>query len=204
MSVPAGDPTPAAAVPATSRGRRRREAVLDAAEQLFLEHGFHGTSVDDLGAAAGISGPGLYRHFASKDALLMAVLDRIWGQLRPAIDRAATQPPDEALDTLLDAQLELALGQPSALVLLVRELRHLPEDYRRLADRNHRRYLDAWVDALRRRAPALDDAEARGTVMAVHGLIDSVALNPQARHLPQRRDWLHGLATAVLARATGH
>ncbi|MFA9446856.1 TetR/AcrR family transcriptional regulator [Egicoccus sp. AB-alg6-2] len=188
-------------VPATARGRRRREAVLDAAEQLFFEHGFHGTSVDDIGAAAGISGPGLYRHFPSKDALLMAVLDRIWGQLRPAIDVAAEQEPDLALQTLLDAQLELALGQPSALVLLVRELRHLPEDYRRRAARNHRRYLDAWVDALRRTAPHLHADDARTTVMAVHGLIDSVAINPEARRLPQRRDWLRGLADAVLTRA---
>src|SRR5690606_14463159 len=134
-------PDPATSTaPATARGRRRREELLDAAEQLFLDQGFHGTSVDDLGAAAGISGPGLYRHFASKDAVLMAVLDRIWAQLRPAIDTAADQDPETALATLLDAQLELAMGQPSALVLLVRELRHLDVEYRRLAARNHRRY----------------------------------------------------------------
>lgn len=198
----AGVPSATSAVPATARGRRRREELLDAAEQLFLDQGFHGTSVDDLGAAAGISGPGLYRHFASKDALLMAVLDRIWAQLRPAIDAAAGQAPDAALSTLLEAQLELVMGQPSALVLLVRELRHLDLEYRRLAARNHRRYIDAWVDALRRRAPHLTDEDARSTVLAVHGLIDSVALNPEARHVAQRRDWLRELATAVLDRAT--
>ncbi|MFA9430535.1 TetR/AcrR family transcriptional regulator [Egicoccus sp. AB-alg2] len=194
-------PAPTSGRTSTTRGQRRREAVLDAAEQLFLEHGFHGTSVDDLGAAAGITGPGLYRHFASKDALLMAVLDRIWEQLRPAIDRAAAQPPGEAVRTLLDAQLELALGQPSALVLLVRELRHLPADYRRLAARNHRRYVDAWVDALRRGAPALSDEDARTAVLAVHGLIDSAALNPEAQRVPQRRELLRSLADAVLDRA---
>ncbi|HSK23958.1 MAG TPA: TetR/AcrR family transcriptional regulator [Egicoccus sp.] len=197
----AGAQPATSAAPATARGRRRREELLDAAEQLFLDQGFHGTSVDDLGAAAGISGPGLYRHFASKDALLMAVLDRIWAQLRPAIDTAAGQEPDEALTTLLEAQLELAMGQPSALVLLVRELRHLDLEYRRLAARNHRRYVDAWVDALRRRTPHLTDEDARSTVLAVHGLIDSVAINPEARHVAQRRDWLRELATAVVDRA---
>lgn len=197
----AGSEPVAGAAPATARGRRRREELLDAAEQLFLDQGFHGTSVDDLGAAAGISGPGLYRHFASKDALLMGVLDRIWAQLRPAIDAAAGQEPDDALTTLLDAHLDLAAGQPSALVLLVRELRHLDVDYRRLAARNHGRYVDAWVDALQRRAPRLSDADARSAVLAVHGLIDSVALNPEARRSAQRRDWLRELATAVLDRA---
>jgi AcrR family transcriptional regulator len=162
----------------TSRGRRRREAVLDAAAALFLEHGFHGTSVDDLGAAAGISGPGLYRHFASKDALLMAVLDRIWGQLKPALEQAAGLPPEEALEVLLDAHLELALGQPDAVVLLLRELRHLPDDYRDRSVRNHRRYVDAWAHMVRGLHPGLDLDEARGVALAVHGLIDSATLRP--------------------------
>jgi AcrR family transcriptional regulator len=162
----------------TVRGRRRREAVLDAAAALFLEHGFHGTSVDDLGAAAGISGPGLYRHFASKDALLMAVLDRLWAQLRPALDRVGELPPEDAIDLLLEAHLDLALGHPDAVVLLIRELRHLPDDYRARSRRNHRRYVDAWAAAIQGVHPALDLETARSVTLAVHGLIDSAALRP--------------------------
>lgn len=194
------------AAPSTDRGRRRREAVLDAAEQLFHEHGFHGVSVDDLGAAAGISGPGLYRHFASKDALLMAVLDRIWTRLRPAVERAGSLDPGDALDELLDAQLDLALEQPAALVLLVRELRHLPDDYRSLASRNHRRYVSAWAEAIRGRRPELDDAEARAIALAVHGLVDSATLRAQAmpRGLSREahRRLLDHLARAVLDSAS--
>jgi AcrR family transcriptional regulator len=190
------------AAPTTDRGRRRREAVLDAAEQLFHEHGFHGVSVDDLGAAAGISGPGLYRHFASKDALLMAVLDRIWMRLRPAVEHAGSLDPDQALNELLDAQLDLALEQPAALVLLVRELRHLPDDYRALASRNHRRYVAAWAEAIRGRRPELDDDDARAIALAVHGLVDSATLRAQAmpRGLSREahRRLLEALARAVL------
>jgi AcrR family transcriptional regulator len=162
----------------TVRGQRRREAVLDAAAALFLEHGFHGTSVDDLGAAAGISGPGLYRHFASKDALLMAVLDRLWAQLRPALDRVGELPPEDAIDLLLEAHLDLALGQPDAVVLLIRELRHLPDDYRARSRRNHRRYVDAWASAIHAAHPEIDLETARSVTLAVHGLIDSAALRP--------------------------
>jgi AcrR family transcriptional regulator len=162
----------------TVRGRQRREAVLDAAAALFVEHGFHGTSVDDLGAAAGISGPGLYRHFASKDELLMAVLDRLWGQLKPVLQQVGTLPPEEALDALLDAHLDLALGQPEAVVLLIRELRHLPEDYRDRSRRNHRRYVDAWADAIQATWPGTDRETARSVTLAVHGLIDSATLRP--------------------------
>jgi AcrR family transcriptional regulator len=197
-------PAPAASsVPSTDRGRRRREAVLDAAEQLFHERGFHGVSVDDLGAAAGISGPGLYRHFASKDALLMAVLDRIWTRLRPAVEHAGSLTPERALDELLEAQLDLALEQPAALVLLVRELKHLPDDYRALASRNHRRYVTAWAEAIRGCRPELPDEDARAIALAVHGLVDSATLRSQAmpRGLSREahRELLAHLARAVLS-----
>lgn len=198
----------AAAWPAapTDRGRRRRAAVLDAAVELFLEHGFHGTSVDDVGAAAGISGPGLYRHFASKDALLMAVLDRLWEELRPAIDAAAGRDdPEQAIDVLLDAHLELVTGQPAALVLLIRELRHLPVDYRELAQRNHRRYVDAWARAIVAAHPSMAHARAQAVALAVHGLVDSAALRSQAvpRGLPrsEQRSLLEHLARAALVAA---
>jgi AcrR family transcriptional regulator len=192
-----------AAVPATVRGRRRREAVLDAAEDLFLERGFLGTSMDELGAAAGITGPGLYRHFPSKDALLMAVLDRIWADLKPAIATARGLPPDAAIDRLLAAHLDLAVGQPGALVLLIRELRHLPGDYRARADRNHRRYVDAWVDALIGCAPALSRDQARTVALAVHGLIDAAVLRgqPHGTAAAEHRVLLERLAQGALGAA---
>ena len=187
----------------TRRGRERREAVLDAAAELFLEHGFHGTSVDEIGAAAGITGPGLYRHFASKDAVLMAVLDRLWTQLEPAIVTAAERPAADALDVLIEAHIDLALGQPAAVVLLLRELRHLPADQLAKARRNHRRYVDAWVGPLRALAPDLEPARARATALAVHGLVDSALLTPGVLRVDEHRELLRDLAAAVIARATG-
>lgn len=197
----------APAPPRTDRGRRRREAVLDAAAELFYVHGFHGVSVDDLGHAAGITGPGLYRHFASKDALLMAVLDQVWGALRPALDTASALPASDALEPLLAAHLDLVVGQPTALVLLASELRHLPGDYRDRARRNHRRYLDAWVRAIVARHPSMDDAVARTTALAVHGLLDSAALARRVELAPPdpvvERAQLERLAHAAVAGAAG-
>lgn len=194
--------TPQSTAP-TDRGRRRREAVVDAAAELFLDRGFHGTSVDDVGAAAGISGPGLYRHFRSKDELLMAVLDRLWQHLRPVLDEAAELDPEAAVDRLLDAQLDLAFEQPAAVVLLVRELRHLPEDYLRLARRNHRRYLDAWARALMGMRPELDLDTARSIAAALHGMIDSAALYrrviPGGLSATRQRELLERSSRAMLA-----
>ncbi|MDQ0961610.1 AcrR family transcriptional regulator [Streptomyces sp. B4I13] len=59
----------------------RREQILREAARLFAERGFHGVGVDEIGAAVGISGPGLYRHFPGKDAMLAELLVGISGQL---------------------------------------------------------------------------------------------------------------------------
>ena len=48
----------------------RRSQILDVAARLFAERGFHGVSVGDIGKAVGVSGPALYKHFDSKDAVL--------------------------------------------------------------------------------------------------------------------------------------
>jgi AcrR family transcriptional regulator len=186
---------------ATARGQRRREAILDAAADLFLARGFHGTSIDDVGAAAGISGPGVYRHVVSKDALLMAVLDRLWTEgFRPAVAAAAGRPPRQALDGLIAAHVDLAIGQRAALVLLVTELRHLPEDYRARAARNHRRYDDAWVAPLRALRPDVSDAHARVVARGLHGLIDSAARRPDPVPASVGAPLLRDLAGGVVDR----
>src|SRR5262245_47620779 len=71
---------------APSSGRRRpdperRERILSAAAELTARRGFHTIGMADIGAEAGIVGSGVYRHFASKDAILVALLDRVMGRL---------------------------------------------------------------------------------------------------------------------------
>src|SRR6218665_587741 len=63
--------------PPTTRVRakaERRTALLSQAARLFSDHGFDGVSIEDLGASVGVSGPAVYRHFASKQAVLAALL----------------------------------------------------------------------------------------------------------------------------------
>jgi len=192
-----------AAPAVTDRGRRRRAALLDAAERLFVTQGFHAVSVDDLGAAAGITGPGLYRHFASKDAILMAVLDRVWERLAPVVADAERLAPAPALERLLIAHLDLAMERAAALELLFRELERLPEEYRELARRNHRRYVAAWTTAIAGTRPDLEQDAARMIALAVHGLLDAAALRgevqPSGLATGARRALLEDAARRVLA-----
>ena len=59
----------------------RRQQILDIAAELFAQKGFHGVSIAELGAACGFSGPALYRHFRSKDAVLAEMLVSISDEL---------------------------------------------------------------------------------------------------------------------------
>lgn len=172
---------------------------MDAATALFDRHGYHATSIDDIGAAAGISGPGLYRHFASKDAVLIAVFDRIWARIRASMGRAGDLPPRDALDVLIAGHIELAIDDPAALMLLIREGRHVPTYYARAAERNHRRYVEAWTEPLRGLHPELDAESARARAFAIHGLIDSAALHPRSVPPDRHRELLAQAARAVVA-----
>jgi AcrR family transcriptional regulator len=70
---PMAEPVPAA----TGRGAERRRAIVAAAAELFAQRGYPAVGMDDIGAAAGVTGPAIYRHFDSKAAVLAAVFDGI-------------------------------------------------------------------------------------------------------------------------------
>ncbi len=155
----------------TERGRVRREKIIDAATTLFDHKGFHATSIDEIGVASGITGPGLYRHFSGKDDILLAVFDRIWDLLKSTIDRVQDLEPEEALDELIDTHITLAIDQGAALGLLVRELRHVPDFYQRAAEKNDAQYVDTWAEVIMKLYAALSLDEARMAARALMGLI---------------------------------
>ena len=185
----------------TARGRRRREQIIEVATRLFHAQGFHATSMDEIGTAAGITGPGLYRHFSSKDDILLAVFDRIWDLLRDAIERSDGLEPDAALDVLIDAHTTLALDQGAALMLLVRELRYVPDYYQRAAERNDARYTDAWAEVIIKLHRELSLDEARVVGRGLIGLIGSAARDASTGLVakPDHRQLLRHMCRAALA-----
>ena len=86
---------------------QRRALIVEAAGRLFGERGYDGTRLDDVAAAAGVTKPVLYRHFADKTALYLALLERHRDGPRrasPARSRA-----DGTLEARLRAVLEVWL-----------------------------------------------------------------------------------------------
>jgi AcrR family transcriptional regulator len=94
--------TPLLRAPAHSRhrhgGERTAERILDAAEELFAERGYNGTTLRDVATRVGVRPPSLYNHFTSKDALYAAVLERGLGPLMVLLARSAAAPADEPSD----------------------------------------------------------------------------------------------------------
>ena len=85
---------PGTATASTARGQRTRERLLGATAELVAERGFHAVGIADIGAAAGVTGSAIYRHFPSKQDILVALLDRVVDDLRAGagavVDDAAT------------------------------------------------------------------------------------------------------------------
>ncbi len=72
----------------------RREQILDIAAQVFARHGFHGTSMNDVADAVGVTKPVLYQHFDSKQDLYLALLAEIGHRLLTAISKATASGRD--------------------------------------------------------------------------------------------------------------
>ena len=154
----------------------RREQILRAAAQLFAERGSRAVGVDDVGAAVGVTGPAIYRHFASKDAMLAEMLLRISERLLAgASEQVAAAGPDPAaqLRALVAFQVDFALDNPALITVQDRDLGSLPERDAAQVRRLQRRYVEVWVDVLSRLRPEEGTHASRARAHAVFGLVNS-------------------------------
>lgn len=154
---------------------QRRQQLLEAGARLIADRGFLGMRLDDLGAAAGISGPAVYRHFPNKEALLVELLVGISQRLLDGGKAvvAGADGPAAALDALIDFHLDFALGEPELIRIQDRDLDNLPETARRQVRRTQRQYVEVWVAVLCELHPELPEATARVQAHATFGLINS-------------------------------
>ncbi|MFF8945328.1 TetR/AcrR family transcriptional regulator [Streptomyces sp. NPDC014864] len=187
----------------------RREQILKEAARLFAERGFHGVGVDEIGAAVGISGPGLYRHFAGKDAMLAELLVGISGQLLTGAklrlaEAGAGAGPEAVLDSLIEGHIDFALDDRPLITLHDRELDRLRDSDRKLVRQLQRQYVELWVEVLRAVYPALAEPAARSAVHSVFGLLNSTPHLGRPGSLPGRQTTatlLHRMARGAFAAA---
>ena len=76
------------------RSQQRHQRILDAAVQVFSTKGYHGSLVDEIAAEADTSKGGVYFHFPNKQAIFLALLDRLTVILRERVEAAVANEPD--------------------------------------------------------------------------------------------------------------
>lgn len=106
-----------------SKGERTVERVLDAAEALFAERGYEGTSLREIARQAGIQQPGLYNYFENKQALYAAVLDRALAPMARAMHTQMRRAKPARIQTTLAAVMtDILLEHPKMAALFQQAL----------------------------------------------------------------------------------
>ncbi|WP_442791730.1 SACE_7040 family transcriptional regulator [Mycolicibacterium sp. ND9-15] len=200
-------------MPATTRRSKaksdRRSQLIAAAERLVAERGYLAVRLEDIGAAAGVSGPAIYRHFPNKEALLVELLVGISTRLLAGAMEvvASADDPASALDALIDFHLDFALEESDLIRIQDRDLGNLPPSAKRQVRKAQRQYVEIWVDVLRRVNESLAEADARLMAHATFGLLNSTphALKPGSAKTAEAspRTVLKTMTVAALTPAAG-
>jgi AcrR family transcriptional regulator len=153
----------------------RRVALLSAAAGLFAENGFARVSLEDLGAAAGVSGPAVYRHFPGKQAVLGELLLSVSRELQDGGIKVVAEAGTAlaALEGLVAFHVDFALRNPDVIRVQDRDFGSLSEADQAEVRALQRGYVETWVDVLKEVHPGSDPAELRVRAHAAFGLINS-------------------------------
>lgn len=161
----------------TPKRRPRREQILDAAVELFQRDGYHGTGIDEIGATAGITGPAVYRHFASKEDILETLLLDLSATTLATAQGLAREADDaaDALRRLVEFSVDTMLDNPALAYVAQYERRTLPKKSRTAIDKTERLYFEEWVQPLLQLRPELTEAQARVIVYSAAALAVAAA-----------------------------
>lgn len=186
----------------SARGRAkadRRQTLLDAAARLFAERGFNGVTIEELGAAAGVSGPALYKHFVGKQSMLAALLlDASTGLLSGGRRVVEQEMGEAALDALVSFHVDFALRNADVIRVQDRDLDSLLSSDRHAVRALQRQYVELWVNVLEELHPTVAPALLRTRAHATFGLINSTPHSGLGLTPVMLRTELHSMALAAL------
>jgi len=160
------------------RPANRRDSIVSAAATLFAQRGYGAVSIDDIGAAVGVSGPAIYKHFRGKEALLREIIVGNTARIADAV-AATSGSGDVGAEARIRLNVAAVLDQPASLSTSIREFERLREvgGYRDWAAMQKR--IDAhWQEILRTLNPKLDEAGIRTRMAAVLGAMTAATRFP--------------------------
>ncbi len=163
MGAATGAALGTAARPPSLKERQRQERerlILQAAQELLFERGYHDMSIDDLAARVGISKGTVYLHFASKEDLVLALLDRGRRDLLQTLDAilSSNATPREKLRAILE---RVYSGMSCTQFQVISTIFQNPALFGRMAEKRQA-LAEAWDAPMERIAAVLDEGKALG------------------------------------------
>lgn len=165
------------------------DSVLTAAIDAFVETGYHGSTMRDLAARAGMSVPGIYHHYPDKQTLLVAILDLTMTELHWRVDaaRAGASTGIHEVRRIVEALALFHTHRQKLAFIGASEMRSLtPVNRQRIA--NSRNQLQHTLDA------AIDRASRDGDVVVADRRIAGRAIATMCTSLPQ---WFNAAGPAT-------
>lgn len=180
-----------------------RERLLENGAALFAARGFHGVGVEELGESVGLTGPSMYRHFRTKNALLAEMLISVSQSLLDGATQVVEEDlaPESTLSALINRHVEFAITNPDLIRVHERDFGNLEEEDARQVRRLQRRYVELWVAQIALVRPKETPESARIMAHAVFGLLNST---PRLRASQQRNEvaeLMSGLALRALQKS---
>ncbi|MGH3715968.1 MAG: TetR/AcrR family transcriptional regulator [Micromonosporaceae bacterium] len=194
------DETRGAPVPDVPVAAPRRELLLTAATRLFRQRGYHAVTLEEIGTAAGIAGPSIYRHFGSKADLLFAAGTRMADRLAHEATRATAGATDaeDALRRLIDSYAATLMDHRDLIAVYLNELSGLSEEQRTALRALQRSYLGEWVRLMTVAHPAMSTAEARVVVHAALTVANDLGRTGRLQSRPALQTEMAGLMRTVI------
>jgi AcrR family transcriptional regulator len=178
----------------------RYETLLAAGARLFRARGYPAVSTSEIGKGAGIAGPGLYRSFSSKQAILDALVRRIdeWWSLECIRAVRANTAAAQRLHGLVQGHVRISLDAPDLVAVSVTELSHASGEVRDGYLRNQSDRETVWIQQITKLVPATTAAEGRLLVAAAISFIEDVARTWHLTRYVGVADEITAIAVAIL------
>ncbi|MCV7413170.1 TetR family transcriptional regulator [Mycobacterium florentinum] len=178
----------------------RYETLLAGGARLFRAQGYPAVSTSEISKAAGIAGPGLYRSFSSKQAILDALIRRLdeWWSLECIRAVRTNSKAAQRLRGLVQGHVRISLDAPDLVAVSITELPHASAEVRDGYLRNQADRETVWIEQITRLVPQTTAVEGRLLVAAAISFIEDVARTWHLTQFVGVADELTAIAMSIL------
>ncbi len=127
------------------REGNKEQAILDAAVKVFAHSGYHNAKITSIAEEAGVATGSVYLYYPGKEAIILAIFDRIWKSLTDGIGATARRTdftPEQKLERVIDLMFDLFIVNPSLAAVFVNEQDHLIQGRKGTVSRQFDQFLD--------------------------------------------------------------